>query len=131
MKFDGEHPVWEDGDVVVVRFVRKRKPNEKDGEMLSDPYTYTRKAGFWPGDGGFWSDHTDYTMTTAWHEFRLQMMEMTAAPDMPMDLGQESRLLVDLRILQRRLRSVQDIIESTSQDRPLSSFIRELEDVLG
>lgn len=80
MKIIGENVAWEDGDTVVIRFVRKRDPNETDGEMLSDSYTYRREDGFWPGEGQWWSDKTDFDMTKAWHEYRLRVPQMESAP---------------------------------------------------
>ena len=80
MRIIGENIAWDDGDTVVIRFVRKRKPNEVDGEMLSDSYTYRRVNGFWPGEGQWWSDKTDFDMTKAWHEYRLRVPQMESAP---------------------------------------------------
>jgi len=65
-------PVWRDGDVVRIRFYRKRTDD------LGEEYTYVREDGHWPGEA-FWSTHTDEVMTAAWHENRATVLQMTAA----------------------------------------------------
>ena len=48
---------------------------------------YVRKDGYWPGEAGWWSNHTDAEMTQAWHENRVALMVMTGTdsptPDWP------------------------------------------------
>jgi hypothetical protein len=68
-------PCWHDGDVVRIQFKRKRTSD------LSKEYEYTRVDGYWPGEAAWWSNKTDAEMTEAWHENRLSILEMTAAPE--------------------------------------------------
>lgn len=130
MKIDknGE-PVWRDGDVVKIRFARKRDRNPKDGLMLSDEYEYIRDNNYWPGDAE-WSSHTDDEMTAAWHDSRLLVMAMVSATIDPAAPLAEPYDLVRLRILERAVNNVRDIIDTTGLDRPLSSFIDEIRAVL-
>jgi hypothetical protein len=73
VRIDGEHPIWEDGDVVRIAFKRKKTDD------LSAEYTYIRSDGYWPGEAE-WSSHTDYEMTEAWHQARLAHAVMVQAP---------------------------------------------------
>jgi hypothetical protein len=74
-------PVWKDGDVVKIRFVRKRDANPEDGLMLSNVYEYRREGGYWPGEQqAFWASKEDVDMTAAWEQGRLGIMEMVDPP---------------------------------------------------
>ena len=134
MRFDitGDKPIWEDGDVVSIRFEHKKKPNEKDGLLLSDSYTYIRKDGYWPGEAE-WSSHDDDVMTKAWFDYRAKVMVMIDGPKWPVQVGldPEGPTIIALRIAERRIANVKDILDKTLVDRPLSSFIDELKAVLG
>lgn len=133
MKLVNDQPVWEDGDCVTIRFKHKRKVNE-DGELLSDTYTYVRRDGYWPGDSGYWSNHDDDEMTVAWNEYRLATMTMVAGPNPPLtgyDDSVEEMYSSALRIAERRLNNVRDIIDNVEATRPLSSLTAEIRAVLG
>lgn len=130
MKLDenGE-PVWRDGDVVKIRFVRKRDKNVKDGLMLSDEYEYIREDGYWPGEAE-WSTHTDAEMTAAWHDARLSSMAMVEAPkpaitgDVLIERHQWAMDATRLRILERSLSMVQSILDECEVDLDLAEEIR-------
>ena len=127
MKYENGEPVWRDGDVVKVEFAKK------DGTTNGIIYTYERIDGYWPGDQS-WSTHGDDVMTAAWHDSRLAAMQAVGASfvreDDPAAPLAEPYDLVRLRILERAVNNVRDIIESTGLDRPLSSFIDEIRAVL-
>ena len=120
-------PIWRDGDCVRIRFETKKKTDD-DGKLLSNQaYTYIRSDGYWPGDAE-WSTHEDDVMTAAWHDNRLSVQIMTDVKPAPDEVPP---MVTELRIAKRRLDNIRDIIDHTSTDRPLRSFIAELEAVLG